>query len=304
MDYKKLTFTNNFIFCKVLENNLDLCRELLELILGIKIRKVKLADKEKVIDITSAGKSIRLDVYVEDNLNSVYDIEMQVSVKRNLPKRSRYYQGMLDLNSIEKGAKYKDLKKSYIIFICMFDPFDQGLPVYTFTNRCKEKIDLELGDEAMKVFVNPYGNTERLSEGIKAFFQYLKEGTVQSEFTERLGAEVDRVRESKEWRLEYMTWLSELEESKEEAREEGREEGRAQGREEGRAQGREEGRVQGREEGRTEGLEKGIEGMVEMAHEFGQSFEATRAIVIGKYPDVAQSFIDAIIRRIYGIQPV
>lgn len=24
MDYNKLTFTNNFVFCKVLENNLDL----------------------------------------------------------------------------------------------------------------------------------------------------------------------------------------------------------------------------------------------------------------------------------------
>ena len=36
MDYNKLTFTNNFVFCKVLENNLDLCRQLLELILDPK----------------------------------------------------------------------------------------------------------------------------------------------------------------------------------------------------------------------------------------------------------------------------
>ncbi|MDE6362990.1 MAG: hypothetical protein K2L86_01790 [Lachnospiraceae bacterium] len=43
MDYNKLTFTNNFVFCKVLENNLDLCRQLLELILGVKIKKVELA---------------------------------------------------------------------------------------------------------------------------------------------------------------------------------------------------------------------------------------------------------------------
>ncbi len=233
MDYSELTFTNNFVFCKVLENNLELCRQLLELILGIQIKKVELADKEKVLDITPDGKSVRLDIYVEDDIGTVYNIEMQVATKRNLPRRSRYYQGMIDLNSIEKGAKYNALKKSYVIFICMFDPFNKNLPVYTFTNRCKEMPKLELGDETAKVFINPYGDTEGLSADLKSFFEYLKEELTQSEFTKKLDVEVERVRANKEWRREYMTWLSELEESKEEAREEGRE----QGREEGRAQG-------------------------------------------------------------------
>lgn len=58
MEYSKLKFTNNFVFCKVLENNLDLCRELLELILKVKIKKVELSDKEKVLDITPDGKEL------------------------------------------------------------------------------------------------------------------------------------------------------------------------------------------------------------------------------------------------------
>lgn len=223
MDYNKLTFTNNFVFCKVLENNLDLCRQLLELILDVKIKKVELADKEKVLDITPDGKSVRLDIYVEDSKGTVYNIEMQVAAKRNLPKRSRYYQGMIDLNSIEKGARYNSLKKSYVIFICMFDPFEKNLPIYTFTNRCKEMPDLELGDETTKVFVNPYGDTEGMTEEIKAFFEYLKEELTQSDFTKKLYEEVEKARENKEWRREYMAWISELEESKEEAREEARE---------------------------------------------------------------------------------
>ena len=223
MDYNKLTFTNNFVFCKVLENNLDLCRQLLELILDVKIKKVELADKEKVLDITPDGKSVRLDIYVVDRKGTVYNIEMQVAAKRNLPKRSRYYQGMIDLNSIETGARYNSLKKSYVIFICMFDPFERNLPIYTFSNRCKEMPDLELGDEITKVFVNPYGDTKELTEEIKAFFEYLKEELTQSDFTKKLYEEVEKARENKEWRREYMAWISELEESKEEAREEGRE---------------------------------------------------------------------------------
>ena len=175
MDYSELKFTNNFIFCKVLENNLDLCKELLELILKVKIKKVVLADKEKTLDVTPDGKSVRFDVYVEDAAGTVYDIEMQVTAKRNLPKRSRYYQSMIDLNSISKGAKYNDLRKSYVIFICMFDPFGKDLPIYTFRNKCVEEPKLELGDDTAKVFINPYGNAKILSSGLKSCFDYLKE---------------------------------------------------------------------------------------------------------------------------------
>ena len=101
--------------------------------------------------------------------------EVQVTAKRNLPKRSRYYQSMIDLNSISKGAKYNDLRKSYVIFICMFDPFGKDLPIYTFRNKCVEEPKLELGDDTAKVFINPYGNAKRLSAGLKSFFDYLKE---------------------------------------------------------------------------------------------------------------------------------
>lgn len=168
-------------------------------------------------------KAVRLDIYVEDRKGTVYNIEMQVAAKRNLPKRSRYYQGMIDLNSIERGARYNSLKKSYVIFICMFDPFEKNLPIYTFSNHCKEMPDLELGDRTTKVFVNPYGDTKELTEEIKAFFEYLKEELTQTDFTKKLYEEVEKARENKEWRREYMAWISELEESKEEAREEGRE---------------------------------------------------------------------------------
>ena len=60
-EYDELLFTDDFLFCKVLENNEDLCKELLELILGKKIRRVNYLAKQKVIDITSDGKGVRLD---------------------------------------------------------------------------------------------------------------------------------------------------------------------------------------------------------------------------------------------------
>ena len=153
-EYDELLFTDDFLFCKVLENNEDLCKELLELILGKKIRRINYLAKQKVIDITSDGKGVRLDVYLEDDENTVFDIEMQTTTSRYLPKRTRYYQGMIDLNLIEKGADYKELKKSYIIFICMKNPFKQKeLHLYTFENRCNENMNIFLGDESTKVIL-------------------------------------------------------------------------------------------------------------------------------------------------------
>ena len=115
--YKELDFTDDFFFCKILTKNKDLCIELLELILKIKIRDIVFMTEQKPIEITSDARGIRLDVYVEDDAKTVYDIEMQQSVTENLPKRSRYYQGMIDLNLIERGADFKELKKSYVMIL-------------------------------------------------------------------------------------------------------------------------------------------------------------------------------------------
>ena len=80
----------------------------------------------------------------------------------------------------------------------MFDPFGKNLPVYTFSNCCRELPGLELGDGTEKVFVNSYGDTTGLSEGVKAFFEFLKEELTQNEFTKKLYEEVEKARENRE----------------------------------------------------------------------------------------------------------
>ncbi|MFR3808785.1 MAG: Rpn family recombination-promoting nuclease/putative transposase [Lachnospiraceae bacterium] len=84
------------------------------------------------MSITADAKGVRFDVYVEDEEDTVYDIEMQIANTKNLSKRSRYYQGMIDLNTLERGGNYKDLKNTYIIFLCLFDPFEKYITQYTF----------------------------------------------------------------------------------------------------------------------------------------------------------------------------
>ena len=137
--YETLDFTNDFMFCKILENNEDLCKELVEVILGRKVSKITYKHPQKAIEITADGKGIRLDVYFEGDDNTAFDLEMQTTPNRNIPKRSRYYQGMIDLDLIGRGKDYIELDESFIIFICMKNPFEtKSRHKYSFENICAE----------------------------------------------------------------------------------------------------------------------------------------------------------------------
>lgn len=147
---------------------------------------------------------------------------MQVSQKSNFPKRMRYYQGMIDLNLIERGADYNDLRKSYIIFICPFDVFEKGLHKYTFENQCIEMPELKLDDETRKIFLCAGGTADDVSDDMKDFLDWLIGKQGKSELVKALDNAVQKARNHEEWRLKYMTLLMRDQEMIRRGREEGR----------------------------------------------------------------------------------
>ncbi len=203
-EFKELTFTNDFIFAKVMLNE-KLCKQLIEVILDVKIRKINYPDLQKAINPSYDSKSIRLDVYLDDDKGTVYDIEMQTTNPGNIPKRMRYYQGMIDLNLIEKGENYSKLAKSYVIFICTEDIFKQDKPVYEFENYCK-KYELSLGDDTYKIVLNA-ACTQLQNTDLGNFLRFVQTGKPTDKFTDELLNEVEVVKSNKKWEVEYMTLL-------------------------------------------------------------------------------------------------
>ena len=164
---EQLTIMNDFLFSTIMQQE-KYCKPLLEYILKVKILKlVYLNQQQEISAPVPDTKSIRLDVYVEDEKGTIYDLEVQTTDKGNLPRRTRYYQSMIDLRAIEKGTDYKTLKKSFIIFICSFDPFGCDQMIYTFSNRCQEEPGLDLGDDAYKIVINTKGNKGVISADLK-----------------------------------------------------------------------------------------------------------------------------------------
>lgn len=198
----------------------EVCKKVLEVLLKFKISNIKYIEDEKTINIGYDAKSIRLDIYVEED-DKIYNIEMQVANKEDLGKRSRYYQGMIDLNSIEKGEYYKSLKESYVIFICTFDPFEKGLPKYTFENICKEDSSLLLKDGAYKIFFNTKSFEKEEDTYLKSFLKYIEGEIDDNDFINMINNKIKKIKDNIEWRQEYMTLLMKEQEKFEEGLQQG-----------------------------------------------------------------------------------
>lgn len=146
-----------------------------------------------------------------------------------LPKRARFYQGMMDLNLLESGGDYEELKTSYVIFICTFDPFGRDLCCYEFENICVYGENIPLNDGRKILLFNTKGNTINVSKEAYDFLKFIETNVVSDEYTEHLNKDVSIARMNKEWRVEYMKTLLHDMDVKREGREEGIIVGRQQG---------------------------------------------------------------------------
>lgn len=224
--WDSLTIKDNFIFGKAMEINSDWCRRLIEHILDIKVESISYPEREKTIEARLDSKGIRLDVYVKDDRNRSFDIEIQLTDNDDLAKRMRYYIGLIDLDKLNKGksVKYKSLGESYIIFICTFDVFGYGYQFYDFDIVCRRNSSLHLMDGTHRIFLCTEGEDEELKEEVKNFLDYVAGRGIKSDFIRELDETVKRVKLSKEWRLNYMTYELALLEREEMGEERGREE--------------------------------------------------------------------------------
>ena len=205
--WEELSISNDFLFGKVMQNP-ELCKELLQRILpDLDIDHVEYPELQKTIKEDFDAKGVRLDAYVNDGKGTVYDIEMQAVTSKYLPKRTRYYQSMIDLQLVDKGQDYDTLNNSYIIFICLSDLFGKNRYMYTFENVCEEDSEVILNDGAKKVFLNADGKNGAVSEELKAFLDYVAGRPSEDIFVKKLKRAVEKAKKNREWRHEYMTLL-------------------------------------------------------------------------------------------------
>ena len=246
-DFYKLPISNDFLFKHVLLFK-PICKHILEELFHTEIADITYLQTEETIDVYPDSHGIRLDVKIADANNTHYNLEMQVQNPKNpktgnklLPKRTRYYQAMLDVDMLQKGQDYDELAATYIIFFCLFDFFGANQRVYTFRKRCLENLDIELKDEATIIFLNTKGTKGKVSSDIQSLFDYINSNVITSSFTQEVADTIVNIKNDKKVRSAYMTYEMRMKDLRNEAFYEGEAVGMAKGRAEGEAKGKAEG---------------------------------------------------------------
>ena len=236
--YEELEFRDNFMFGRVMQDK-ELCREVLECLLQQPVGELSEPVSEKEVRHTSDGKYIRFDIYTRDE-ETVYDAEMQNLNNKSvdsleLPRRTRYYQAVIDTDHLNKGGNYRFLPDSAILYICTFDPFGRNLSKYTFVGACREDRDLTINDGAVRIFYNCTYKGDDISDELRKLYDYVENGVVGNELTKHIDGAVKKARKVEGWRSEYMFYDINLMDAKYEGQVEGLEQGREEGRKEERA---------------------------------------------------------------------
>ena len=246
MPKKYYTLADNYMFQTVMADE-DRLKELLRRILPeLHIENLEVVMNEKSMDYGKDHHGIRLDIYARDG-KRLYDVEMQTRVsKKDLYKRADYYHNLLKTNNFEKGKNYSEMKDSYVIFICNFDPFKDQRYQYTIKSVCQETKKV-IPDGRTTIFLNSKGRNGDISQELKEFLSLVEGDVVNTKDSYILSIKeaVDKVNEDSEWRNGYMTLDAVIYDAEIKAEKRGLRKGKKEGREEGILLGEEKGRDEG-----------------------------------------------------------
>lgn len=209
--YESLTLKDNFIFTKVMSDPANCRGFLLRAFPDLDIGKVT-AVQESTHQTAYGSKGVRFDVYASDG-SKIFDLEMQIVDKKDLPQRARYYNCTIDSDQLEKGEDYPVLKKVYIIFICTF-PLPYGnLHKYTFRRYALEDKDTALNDGTELIFYTTKGTADDLDSSMQHFLDYIDSvpaSHIPDAYITQLDESVRNAKMKPDWRRQYMDlkmWL-------------------------------------------------------------------------------------------------
>lgn len=231
---KSFTISDDRMFCSVLSQNKELAKLLVETVLGFEIGDVVYINSQQVMHYEADMRSMRFDVYLEDSYDDAFDIEMENTRDPNklsiLPVRSDAYAAAAFTEKYQKGTKYEDVKNTYVIFLCLHDPFGMGLAKYECIKTFKDDRTAEVRDIFPAIFCNCEAIVWNVGDELKSLLRYLAgKPHDKTRLTERLQNAVNRYNKNERWRKWAMTFGEQLEEAKEEGIALGKIEGKIEG---------------------------------------------------------------------------
>lgn len=235
--WKDLTFTDDYMFKKIMEAR-RICKSTLNRVLPWSVRRITYFETEKPLKALYESKGIRLDAYIHDESERIYDIEMQVrkmhekenvDAMMTLAKRGRYYLGEIDRDRLQQGSLYSNLHPTIVIFFCPFQLFDGSRSIYRFPRICADDPLLILPDETELIFVTSKGNRKGLSKSTCALLDYMDGKISNDPLVQQIEERIHTVKQQEQEEREYMMFEMRIREERAEAAKEAHAEGKAEG---------------------------------------------------------------------------
>ena len=225
---RELTFKDNFMFAAVMLDE-ENAKGVIERALDIQVDHVEIS-YEKSIVYNPEYKGIRLDVYLKDDKNRHFNVEMQVA-NTEILKRSRYYHSQIDMELLSTGIDYEQLPETYVIFICDYDPIGLGKYKYTRCQMIEEDRDYHYDDGSYTIFLSTVGtNEDEISKDLVNFLKYVgaefeeSQNDYSDEFVKRLQKSVEKIKFDREMGRRYMLFEELMKEEYNAGKAEGQEE--------------------------------------------------------------------------------
>lgn len=227
-NFKDLTIRDSFMFAAVMSDP-EICRKVLELALGFPVSEVHV-QTERTMAYHSEYHGVRLDVYAADAGKTRFNVEMQVTSQKFLPKRGRYYHDQIDMDALLTGESYENLPDTFVIFICDFDSFGDGLYRYTTCTTCKETGNT-VKDGIATIYLNAHGrNRTDIPDELLQFLDYVKntgrnETIVSTDsFVRHIQENIDKIKQNRSMEERYMLLEEMMRNEKREGNIEGKQE--------------------------------------------------------------------------------
>ena len=222
-------FTNDLIFRWVMEHE-ENCLVILRAILPeLKITAVKRRENEHPVNYLAFDdeRGVRFDAIIEDDQERFYDVEMQVANQPGLGKRVRYYQAQIDQETLKKGEDYDNLRESYVIFFCAFDPCGQDRRLYQFHYYEDDDRQLRLPTNSHVILINALGTKGQITPALAAVLDVMnRRRDNQNPLAVSLVKEIDGYNRDKKRRRALMNLKMRLKDERRLGLSEGRAEGR------------------------------------------------------------------------------
>lgn len=238
---KELNMIDAFLFEAVTEKTEyaeKIAKIIIKRTLGIHVQNIAVETEKELKGIHRNKRGIRMDVYAKEcnadgedgNPTKVYDIEPNNYGKNEIPRRSRFYQSMLDVKLLSTGNTFLKLPDVFTIWILPYDPFGDDRMIYTVQSMVVENNQLVYNDGITKIFIflnGIKGGSEELKNMLRFFADTKPENAVDEDLSE-LQKIVDEIKQNDEERERYMHFVT-YEEMLEDAERKGRYEGKIEG---------------------------------------------------------------------------